>query len=59
MQKAALYTSGAIFVTGAIFHIVRVILRFEIVVGVQRDIEKAAIAGISGALRHPVSAKRQ
>jgi hypothetical protein len=33
MQKAALYTSGVIFAAGAVFHVVRLIAGFEIVVG--------------------------
>ncbi len=33
MQKAALYTSGVFFATGAVAHLVRLITGFEIVVG--------------------------
>jgi len=33
MRKAALYTSGAIFAAGAIFHLVRLTTGIEIVVG--------------------------
>ena len=33
MQKAALYTSGAVFAAVAVAHVVRLITGFEIVVG--------------------------
>lgn len=33
MQKAALYTSGAFFTVGALAHLVRLIIGFEIVIG--------------------------
>ena len=33
MQKAALYTSGVFFAVGAVAHLVRLIIGFEIVVG--------------------------
>jgi hypothetical protein len=33
MQKAALYTSGAIFAAGAVAHLTRLIVGFEIVIG--------------------------
>ena len=33
MQKAALYTSGAVFAVVAVAHVVRLITGFEIVVG--------------------------
>ncbi|MDH3195813.1 MAG: hypothetical protein OEL78_05825 [Hyphomicrobiales bacterium] len=32
MQKAALYTSGAFFAVGAVAHLVRLIVGFEIVI---------------------------
>lgn len=33
MQKAALYTSGVIFAVGAVVHVVRLIIGFEIIAG--------------------------
>ena len=33
MQKAALYTSGAFFTVGALAHLVRLIIGFEITIG--------------------------
>lgn len=51
MQKAALYTSGAFFAAGAIFHLVRVATGLEIVVGattvpVWGSLPGALIAGL-------------